>query len=100
MNLRITSIFDDGTTVVTNNENYFNINMLNNFKGWECSLGVNHIAINRDGRISGGCYQKLFDKDYNINDINFEFTPKIGPTICDQKFCSCPGEMALPKKRL
>jgi organic radical activating enzyme len=100
MNLKITSLFEDGTKVVTKNENYFSINMLNNFKGWECTLGINKLSIKRDGVIGGGCGQHLFDKDYNINDVNFEFKPEIKTTICNQKLCSCPGEMALPKRRL
>jgi organic radical activating enzyme len=100
INLKITSVFEDGSKIVTKNENYFSINMLNNFKGWECTLGINHLGIKRDGTISGSCGQHLFDKDYNINDVNFDFKPKIETTICTQKLCTCPGEMALPKKRL
>ena len=78
--------------------------MLNQFKGWECSLGVNSLTIDRAGNLTGSCRQKLFGLDYyfNINDNNFieKFNPEIKPVICQKTLCLCDGETVLSKKKI
>jgi hypothetical protein len=36
------------------------INRMNNFKGWECDLGVDWIAFKIDGSVSGICGNSLY----------------------------------------
>lgn len=77
---------------------------LNNFKGWECMLGVHWLAINFDGTISGTCGNNLYndDKSYNIYNTNFvnEFHPAITPTTCNQLMCGCEFETNMFKRKL
>ena len=97
-------IFSDGTKIKTKNEHYPILNMLNRFKGWECSLGVNSLTIDRAGNLTGACKQKLFGLDhyFNINDNNFieKFNPAIKPVICQNTLCLCDGETVLSKKQI
>lgn len=75
---------------------------LNNFKGWECSVGYNWIAINKWGNISGTCQELLYgeDKLYNFFDPDFteKFKPTISKTICSRESCVCSIETVMPKK--
>ena len=82
-------------------DGWLSLNGLNNFKGWQCNLGINYLYISRDGIISGTCKQKLFGLDgyYNIKDPEFKnkFSPELKPVICQQTTCMCAGEAVLPK---
>ena len=77
---------------------------LNNFHGWECSVGVNWIHIGMDGTISGTCGQLPYSKQQNFNlysnDFVTTFVPKIIPTICTKTSCLCSIETNMPKKKL
>lgn len=80
------------------------LSRLNNFKGWQCDLGVEWIAIKMDGTIAGICGNGLF-KDgnkYSIHDENFaeNFQPVIEPTICQQHECWCMFEANMPKRKI
>jgi MoaA/NifB/PqqE/SkfB family radical SAM enzyme len=101
---KITVTTEEYSTFVTKNPNYFMMNMLNRFEGWECNLGINYLYIDRKGIVSGTCKQTLYGlQDYfNINDRNFEekFTPTINPVICQQKICMCSGEASLTKSKI
>lgn len=96
--------FENGEVIKTNNEHYFIVNMLHNFQGWQCNLGINFLFIDRYGNLSGTCKQLLYgrDKYYNLNDPNFtiDFSPEIKPVICEQRLCLCAGETAISKKRI
>ena len=76
---------------------------LNDFRGWECNVGVDWLNIKADGTISGICGNKLYDQSivYNIFDENFleTFQPQITPTICNS-FCWCTFETNMPKKKI
>ena len=100
---KIEATFDNGEVVKTTNEHYFIVNMLHNFQGWQCNLGINFLFIDRLGNLSGTCKQRLYGLDgyYNINDIEFaeKFNPKIKPVVCEQRLCLCSAETALTKKR-
>lgn len=102
--IRYKAIFDDGTKIKVDSENYFILNRLNNFNGWECNLGVNFIAISKRGEITGTCMQKLYGKSgyFNINDATFveNFNPTIKSVICDRVKCHCAGETSLPKRKI
>jgi organic radical activating enzyme len=68
-----------------------------NFKGWSCNLGIEGIYIHWNGQIQGSCGQPLWNKNYNILDPNFNFTPNLKPVICQQSQCNCPPETQLSK---
>lgn len=95
---------EDGDTFTTKNPNYFSMNMLNHYKGWECNLGINYLYIDRTGIVSGTCKQKLYGLDYyfNLNDADFakKFNPNITTVICEQKICMCGGEASLTKHKI
>jgi organic radical activating enzyme len=101
---KISAYFDTGDSIEITNENYFIVNMMNNFQGWSCNLGVNYLFIDRQGNLSGTCKQRLYglSYDHNINDPHFinTFSPEIKPVICEQSLCLCPGETALTKKKI
>lgn len=101
---KITVTKDSGETFSTKNPNYFMMNMLNRFEGWQCNLGINYLYIDRKGVISGSCKQPLYGMaDYfNLNDADFteKFKPDITPVICQQKICMCSGEASLTKTKI
>lgn len=80
------------------------LNRMNNFKGWDCSVGVNWIAVKTDGTVSAICGNGLYEqgKTYNIFKENFvgEFKPKIESTICQKDACWCLFEANMPKKKV
>lgn len=96
--------FDDGSSFTTMTDGYFMLNMMNRYKGWECSLGLNYLYIVRTGQVTGTCNQLLYGLPYyfNINDPEFisKFKPNIKTVMCEQNVCMCPGEAALSKRKL
>jgi len=76
------------------------------FTGWDCNLGVDRFAIERDGVISGSCgARNMFGgvNRFSIYDPEFEskFTPDvITTTRCQQLYCNCPTEVKIPKRKL
>jgi hypothetical protein len=80
------------------------IERLNNFKGWECNLGIDWINIKFDGSISGICGNGLYknDEKFNIFDKKFaeEFQPKISHSICQQPACWCTFETTMSKRKI
>jgi organic radical activating enzyme len=96
--------FSDGSVIKTKSVNDFTINGHPNFNGWECSLGQSWLYIDRDGRLTGTCKNKIYGIDYfyNINDKQFveKFNPTLQPTICQQNECLCQGEVVLPKRKI
>lgn len=77
---------------------------LNNFKGWDCSVGINWVAIKLDGTVSAICGNGLYSnvETYNIFKEDFieKFHPKITSTICGQDSCWCMFETNMPKKKV
>lgn len=76
---------------------------LNYFKGWECNLGIDWLAIKINGSLSGNCGNLLYldAKKYNIYDEDFidKFKPKITHSICTQDGCWCNFETNMPKRK-
>jgi len=74
------------------------------FKGWECNVGVDWLAIHANGEISGVCRNGLYEDGitYNLFDTNFKevFAPKIVPTICMLENCWCIFEVNMPKRKI
>jgi organic radical activating enzyme len=95
------AFYSDGSTVKTNSDNYFLLTMANKYQGWECTLGINYLFIDRKGNLTGTCNQHLYGLNYyfNINAVDFSktFSPEIKTVTCDRYICTCPGESALTK---
>ena len=82
--------------------NWFIMEQQNHFKGWSCNLGIDHIHIKGDGRISGTCEHKIWGADdfYSILDPELEnkIDVKFQPVICEKNDCLCQAENCLAKK--
>jgi len=80
------------------------LDRLNNFKGWECNVGIDWIAIKIDGSVSGICGNPLYGKAEILNifdpEFNSKFHPTIKPSICETNSCWCLFESNMPKKKL
>lgn len=96
-------VFENGS-VQKIERNYLSLNDLNRFSGWECNLGIDSINIQKDGRLSGVCGMKLYNKNfyYNIYDKDFskKFRPELVPVICELDRCYCQPEQLLNKRRI
>lgn len=90
------------THKVSDNEIVFK--RLNNFKDWECNLGLDWLSIKNSGTISGICGNSLYNDDntYNIFDDNFcnKFKPIISSTICRKDSCWCSFEANMFKRKI
>jgi len=84
-------------------DDFILLERMNNFKGWECSVGVNWIAVKANGTISAICGNGLYANGdtFNIFEEKFveKFNPTIQPTICNQSSCWCMFETNMPKKK-
>ena len=82
-------------------DNEILLKKLNNFYGWECSVGVNWINVSMTGKLSGTCNQLLWreQEHYNLYSSDFieKFQPVIQPSICTQTQCLCNIETVMPK---
>tara|TARA_B110000503_G_scaffold43199_1_gene70693 strand:+ start:1899 stop:2915 length:1017 start_codon:yes stop_codon:yes gene_type:complete len=96
-------LLDNGTEVKYNTFNILENNW-QHFEGWECNLGIDRFAIERDGAIQGACGQKtLFNLDHSLNIYDPSLPNKytldmIRPTICQQRQCLCATDIRLPKR--
>jgi organic radical activating enzyme len=85
-------------------DNEILLKRLNNFYGWECSVGVHWVNVAMTGEIAGTCNQVLYGNDfsYNLYDKNFvsDFNPTIIPAICSKTSCVCSVETVMPKRKL
>ena len=99
-----TAIYDDNSKETTKSDHYFIINNLNRFLGWECTLGINFLSINKGGTLAGACATKLYGLTdyYNINHPKFleRFNPTLQPVICPREVCSCASEVVLAKRQV
>jgi organic radical activating enzyme len=85
-------------------DNEILLRKLNNFHGWECSVGVHWIHVGMTGRLSGTCNQKLYGEAdyYNLYDADFvnKFQPTIKQAVCEQLTCLCNIETVMPKRKI
>lgn len=110
--LRVNNTFRSSVKVIdtTNKTHNVSDNMilserLNYFYGWDCSLGIDWVAIDRNGKLVGTCSNNIYDASqiYNIYDANFTetFSPTITSSICTQtKGCWCGDEINMSKKKV
>lgn len=91
---------ENGKTINARPGTYINHN-LNNFKGWQCSIGQERVYISWDGSISGSCKAKLYGLDFfhNILDGDFKnkFTLNTSKTTCPFDSCNCMPETHVTK---
>jgi MoaA/NifB/PqqE/SkfB family radical SAM enzyme len=81
--------------------NWFLLNDLNKFKGWECNLGIDHIEVSPSGSVRGTCEQPIYNgTQFNIRDKEFisKFNPTFPPVICGKDRCFCGHEITISKK--
>jgi hypothetical protein len=94
-----TIYFDNKSKTVPNH--WLLLNGFNNFKGWECNLGVDTLFIDKRGQLKGTCGNKLYNEVfyYNIYDTDFinAFKPAIQPVICEMTRCVCQPEVNCTK---
>ena len=74
-------------------DNYFMVNNLNHFEGWQCNLGVDIVKIDRQGNVGGNCGTDLGYNIYDLPDI------EIKPVKCSKYICPCSGETITTKWR-
>lgn len=83
--------------------NHILLKRLNNFKGWNCNVGVDWVAVKEDGTLSGICSNPLFNMKNKFNLFNNNFTdifsPDVLPTTCQQTSCLCMYETNMPKRK-
>jgi sulfatase maturation enzyme AslB (radical SAM superfamily) len=95
------AIFDDGSKETIKADHYFILNKINNFFGWQCTLGTNFLYITREGSITGTCRAKLYGMDdyFNINDpdLKNKFHPTLQTVTCHRLDCLCGAEAMLSK---
>jgi MoaA/NifB/PqqE/SkfB family radical SAM enzyme len=94
-------VIDDNGKKHKFGDNEILLRKLNQFYGWECSVGVDWVHIHRSGNISGTCGQVLFGNDVNYDfysaDFENEFKPTISFTKCTQLACWCGIETTMKK---
>ena len=73
-------------------------NKWNDFKGWDCSVGVEAISITAEGKVLGSCQLPVFNTTPNIFSENFTLTsPKT--VICTMDQCVCQPDTHVSKVR-
>jgi len=97
--------YSDHTQVNTDYDAFFNVAKLsrsrqNNFKGWECDVGIKSLWIQGDGRIARAtCDGYELNFFGNINDLeNIQWPTE--PTICPYKLCFCDTDMIVSKRKI
>lgn len=82
--------------------NYFMLNGINHFKGWECNLGIDHLYINPYGNLTGTCGHKIWNNDdyFNLydNELHNKLNIDFQPVICKSNDCLCQAEVCIAKK--
>lgn len=74
---------------------YLILHGLANFKGWHCSIGLEQIFINSQGKIYGGtCLQgELIGNIQRSSSLNWP----TGPTVCQSVWCGCIPDIRVSK---
>ncbi len=94
---------DDGSTLKAKSETYINKNW-NNFKGWDCNIGIEGIYIDWTGEIKGSCNEYIYGLDFYYNILDPEFTKKFilnpVPARCTKFNCVCTPETHISKTKI
>ena len=89
---------DDGKKGKATSQHYLTTEQ-NNFKGWDCNIGIESVYINHTGEVMGSCGQTILGKRFNIlsNDFTKVFETPTLPTTCSIDGCYCPPETNISK---
>lgn len=94
---------NNGNKMKAKSETYLNKNW-NNFKGWQCNIGIEGIFIDWKGDIKGSCNEHLYGLDYDFNILSENFTDTFTlnpvPVICSKYNCQCIPETHISKIKL
>jgi len=86
--------YNDGT-VKPLDEVEFTNSRKNKFAGWDCTMGVNHLFINKDWDIAeSACTTAKFFS----NVATFTELPKKN-VICASEYCMCTADVMIPKQK-
>jgi organic radical activating enzyme len=75
----------------------FNNWKLNNFKGWECNLGITNLAIDIYGNIYGAHCKQI--KLGSLDDLANLVWPE-NKSVCTSNKCSCATDVMISKSKL
>lgn len=91
------AILNTGKKINARSSTYINLGY-DNFKGWNCNIGIESIYIHWDGELKGTCGQHPFGS-VNILDEKFteSFSPTFKPSTCQISKCSCLPETHITK---
>jgi len=101
----IQAILEDGETIKYNTFKFLE-NDWQHFKGWNCNIGIDRFAIERNGDIQGSCgARNLFGllSPLNIYDslLPEKFTADtVKGTTCPRDYCICATDVRMTKSRV
>jgi organic radical activating enzyme len=94
------AVLNTGKKLFAKSSTYINMGFMN-FKGWDCSIGLESVYIEWDGTIKGSCGQHLYalPVTFNILDQDFaeQFNINLVSSICQSTVCSCLPETHVSK---
>ena len=88
-------VFEDGSKVTVSPQELIS-NGENNWKGWNCNVGIEQIVIDQDGSIYNGWCQ-VGGKLGNIYEPELDLPFK--PVICNKSYCHCNLDVMCTKER-
>lgn len=92
-----TVVYDDGYEEKLHTNDLINKGMVN-FKGWECSIGLEQLFINHVGEIfRAGC--KVGGEVGHLSKIDSINFPS-NPIICNKSFCHCGTDIQISKEQV
>lgn len=87
--------WEDGSVTV-DHYNTMTLNKDNNYKGWTCWAGVQHLKVDPDGRVFiGSCHRG--GPIGNIYELDEGFELPTEPTVCDRTWCGDYLDLRVPK---
>lgn len=88
--------YKDGSKEEHGNTNYLIANNQNDFRKWECNIGIESLFIAADGQVNrGNCH--VGKNIYNIKNKEQFIVPSL-PILCTQKVCGCNTDVGISKK--
>lgn len=96
------AMYDNGSAIPVT-PNYYIINKVNNFNGWNCNVAIENLVITHDGSVSGSCQEQIFS-DKGINMFSEDFEEKFNKLslqpktfICPRRSCACQPDTHITK---